>query len=308
MSLKLLKQPQFLIGSFIMGAMILISFTLHHFYSAPEQVPYLYKDGELVGVAPFTPSQVPPFGTDRFGRNLLFLLFDGAKYTILIAFGIAIIRVAVSGIFSIFYNHYSKKLRPVFEDIFESTLFVPTSILAYILIAPLVFQQVDSGKSFTEILVIQCIILVLIGVPPLVSTLSKDMSSIMKKEYISSTFTLGAKPGYVYRRHVLPEMASRFLLVVAQQIISVLLLLAHLGVLLVFLGGGQTFTTGDIFNVSDVLVSMSGEWSGLIGSNYKEVMLKPHIVLIPLGFFGLTIFAMNLVINGIQNSIKSERS
>ncbi len=305
MNWKLFKQPQLLIGMLIILTLLFLSFGFQSFFTMPEEVKYLYdEDGSMIGVAPFTPTEVPPFGTDKFGRSLFHLILKGAKYTILIAFGIAILRVAAAGILAVFYHHYYNKLRTVLEDIIESTLFIPSSILAFILLAPLTVHQVQQDRGFTEILTIQCILLVLIGIPQLLSTFTKDMAKIAEKEYIISIQSLGAKPFYVYWKHILPEMASRFVLVTAQQIIQVLILLAHLGVLLIFLGGRSTFTVGDIFNEHEVFTTKTGEWAGLIGHNFQEIMLKPHTLLIPLAFFSLTIFSLNLVINGIQNHIQ----
>ncbi|MCF6410351.1 hypothetical protein [Pseudalkalibacillus salsuginis] len=304
MRLAIWKQPQFLIGSFILLSMIILSFMSPLFFDPPQEVKYLYEDGKLVDVAPFSPSQVPPFGTDKFGRNLLTLLINGAKYTLLIAIVIAVFRVFLSGLFAIVYHHYNVKLRPLLEDLVESTIFVPTSILAYLLLAPLAVKQAQEGIGFFEIVVIQCIILIFIGVPPLISIFSKDMGRITRKEHIVSTLSLGAKHRYVYIKHVLPEMGSRFLLVIAQQIIQVLILLAHLGVLLIFLGGVKTILDGDLLSTHEVFVSLTGEWSGLIGNNFQEIVHSPHVILVPLGFFSLTIFSMNLIINGMQNTMK----
>ncbi|MGP4078693.1 hypothetical protein ACTWQL_02180 [Pseudalkalibacillus sp. R45] len=304
MSRVLWKQPQFWIGAFIVLSLLVLSLGYPLFADPPEEVKYLYKDGKLVDVAPFSPSQVPPFGTDRFGRNLLSLVISGAKYTLLITISIALIRVIAAGVLAIFYHQYNEKLRPMFEDIIESTLFVPASILGYLLMAPLAVKQAQEGTSFFEIVLIQSIILILIGVPPLISVFSKDMAMITRKEYIVSTLSLGAKHRYVYVKHVLPEMTSRFLLVTAQQIIQVMILLAHLGVLLIFLGGVKTILDGDLLSTHEVFVSLSGEWSGLIGNNFQEIVHSPHVVLIPLAFFSLTIFSMNLIINGMQNAMK----
>ncbi|MCF6138626.1 ABC transporter permease subunit [Pseudalkalibacillus berkeleyi] len=304
MTWNILKQPQFMIGTLIILSLLGLSFGFDQLFKMPEQVKYLYKNGSLVGVAPFTPSEVPPFGTDKFGRSLFHMIIKGAKYTLVIAFGIALIRVFLALMLSMVYHRFYKKLSAFFKDIIESTIFIPSSILAFLLLAPLTVHQVQEGKSIAEILTIQCIILVLIGVPQLISTFSNDMMKISEKEYIVSTHSLGAKPIYVYFKHIIPEMATRVLLVITQQIIQVLILLAHLGVLLIFLGGRSTFTVGDIFNEHEVFTSQTGEWAGLIGHNFNEIMLKPHVLLIPLAFFSLTIFALNLVINGIQNHIK----
>lgn len=304
MNVRIWKQPQFIVGLFILMTLLIVSFGYPYFFDLPKETKYLYENGNLVDVAPFSPTQVPPFGTDIFGRNLLALIINGAKYTLLIAFGIAIARVILGTVFAIFYHHYHDKLRPIFEDIIESTLFIPPAILGYLFLAPLAVKYSQEGSDFVEMVATQSLVLILMGVPPLVSVLSKDMAKITDKEHIVSTLSLGAKYRYVYFKHVLPEMASRFWLLIAQQIIQVLILLSHLGVLYIFIGGAATIIDGDLLSAHEVFVSLTGEWAGLIGSNYEAIYHTPHIVLIPLGCFFIAIFSMNLVINGIQNNLK----
>jgi peptide/nickel transport system permease protein len=301
---RLVKQTTFWIGSLFFLVLLLASFTLTSIYEIPEYVKYLYDDGKLIGVAPFSPSEVPPFGTDRFGKNLLYEIILGAKYTILIACGVAILRVLLAGIFAVFYNQYSKWLQPLSEDFIEASTFVPPSIIAFMLMTPLFTQHSTNARGFGEILTIQMIILVLIGIPPLLSTFAKDMSNIMNKEYVISTLSLGANTWYVYYKHVLPEISNRFILLFAQQVIQVLILFTHLAVFLIFLGGSQTFVKGVLVQY-EVNVSLTGEWSGLIGQSYNEVMLAPWIVLFPLAFFAITILALNLIINGIQKAMNT---
>ncbi|MBM7553889.1 ABC transporter permease subunit [Thalassobacillus pellis] len=304
MNVGIWKQPQFITGLIILVSLLVASFVYPYFFELPKETKYLYENGNLVDVAPFPPSLVPPFGTDVFGRNLLALIINGAKYTLLIAFGIAMVRVMLGAVLAVIYHHYHDKLRPLFEDIIESTLFIPPAILGYVFLSPLAVKYSQENSGFAEMVATQSLVLILMGVPPLVSVFSKDMAKITDKEHIVSTLSLGAKNRYVYFKHVLPEMASRFWLVIAQQIIQVLILLSHLGVLYIFIGGAATIIDGDLLSAHEVYVSLTGEWAGLIGSNYEAIYHTPHIVLIPLGFFFLAIFSMNLVINGIQNNLK----
>ncbi|MFD1019704.1 ABC transporter permease subunit [Thalassobacillus hwangdonensis] len=304
MSRALWKQPQFLLGSFILLSLMAASIAYPFFFELPEEVNYLYEDGKLVGVPPFSPAEAPPFGTDVFGRNLLDLMINGAKYTLLFALGIALVRVLLAGVLSFFYYHYNEKLRPLLEDLIESMLYIPTAIVAYLFLAPLATKYSEEGGGFVQMVLTQCIILALLGVPPLLAAFSKDIARISNQEYIVSTLSLGAKHRYVYFKHVLPEMGSRFLLVVAQQIIQVLILLSHLGVLYIFIGGAATIIDGDLLSEHEVFVSLTGEWAGLIGNNYDAINHSPHLILIPLGFFSLAIFAMNMVINGMRNAMQ----
>jgi peptide/nickel transport system permease protein len=306
MIVRLLKQPQFLIGFLFIASLILLSFIYPSLMDVQKESKFLYDENEvIVGVAPFSPKDMPPFGTDMNGKHLLYLVLEGAKYTILITLVIAFLRIFFALFFSLFHR---KSKSTFFDDIVQATLYIPTAILAYMFMVPLFVKDATEPMGMMTLIVVQCLILVGIGVPPLVSTFSEEIRSILAKDYIVSTFSLGSKKPYVYYKHVLPELSSKLLLLFAQQAIQTLILLAHLGVLAVFIGGSQTVMMGDIFNLTPATISLSGEWAGIIGQSYQKLLTAPWIILVPLSFFAFTIFSINLMIQGIQNSLESNKS
>ncbi len=306
MIVRLLKQPQFLIGFLFIVSLILLSFIYPSIMDVQKESKFLYDENEvIVGVAPFSPKDMPPFGTDMNGKHLLYLVLEGAKYTILITLVIAFLRILFALFFSLFHR---KSKSTFFDDIVQATLYIPTAILAYMFMVPLFVKDATEPMGMMTLIVVQCLILVGIGVPPLVSTFSEEIRSILAKDYIVSTFSLGSKKPYVYYKHVLPELSSKLLLLFAQQAIQTLILLAHLGVLAVFIGGSKTVMMGDIFNITPATISLSGEWAGIIGQSYQKLLTAPWIILVPLSFFAFTIFSINLMIQGIQNSLESNKS
>ncbi|WP_137791394.1 hypothetical protein [Bacillus sp. E(2018)] len=306
MIVRLLKQPQFLIGFLFIVSLILLSFFYPSVMDVQKESKFLYDENEvIVGVAPFSPKDMPPFGTDMNGKHLLYLVLEGAKYTILITLVIAFLRIFFALSFSFFHR---KSKSTFFDDIVQATLYIPTAILAYMFMVPLFVKDATEPMGMMTLIVVQCLILVGIGVPPLVSTFSEEIRSILAKDYIVSTFSLGSKKPYVYYKHVMPELSSKLLLLFAQQAIQTLILLAHLGVLAVFIGGSKTVMMGDIFNLTPATISLSGEWAGIIGQSYQKLLTAPWIILVPLSFFAFTIFSINLMIQGIQNSLESNKS
>ncbi|MBH0158092.1 hypothetical protein IHV10_17050 [Fictibacillus sp. 5RED26] len=306
MIVRLLKQPQFLIGFLFIVSLILLSFIYPSLMDVQKESKFLYDENEvIVGVAPFSPKDMPPFGTDMNGKHLLYLVLEGAKYTILITLIIAFLRIFFALFFSLFHR---KSKSTFFDDIVQATLYIPTAILAYMFMVPLFVKDATEPMGMMTLIVVQCLILVGIGVPPLVSTFSEEIRSILAKDYIVSTFSLGSKKPYVYYKHVLPELSSKLLLLFAQQAIQTLILLAHLGVLAVFIGGSKTVMMGDIFNLTPATISLSGEWAGIIGQSYQKLLTAPWIILVPLSFFAFMIFSINLMIQGIQNSLESNKS
>ncbi len=94
-------------------------------------------------------------------------------------------------------------------------------------------------------------------------------------------------------------MATRIaiiFLLVAQQFVSTLLLLLHLGLLELFFGG--TIISGLEAD------SVTKEWTGLIGQNFRHLTTHTWIVLIPIAFYSMTILSGNLISNSMQDAIK----
>lgn len=50
--------------------------------------------------------------------------------------------------------------------------------------------------------------------------------------------------------------------------------------------------------------SVTKEWTGLIGQNFRHLTTHTWIVLIPIAFYSMTILAGNLVSNSMQDAIK----
>jgi peptide/nickel transport system permease protein len=307
MIVKVVKQPQFVIGFLFIVSLLIFSFywpSLLDVNKAESMkfMDFKYdEDGRIIDVIPFTPSEVPPFGTDLYGKQLFYQILDGAKYTILIAFAIAFFRILFAVAIALLNP---KSTFEFLNDLVSATLTIPTTILAYLFMSSLLMKHALERKGLMELIVMQCIVLICIGIPPLISTFSKEIRSVLNKDYITNTFSLGAKKRYVYYKHVIPELSTRLTLMFAQQMIQALILLAHLGVIAVFIGGSDTLVLGDSMDPKLVEIPLAGEWAGIIGMSFNKLQAAPWIVLIPLSCFAFTIFALNLIIQGIQNGVE----
>lgn len=107
---RLFKNPSFLAGFFFIGLLLLLSFVYPFLIKPHLELPpsMLYKDGKLVDLPPYPPSWTYLFGVDRFGGDVFWMVIDGAKYTILIAVFVGVLRIflAVGG--GIIYAFYYK--------------------------------------------------------------------------------------------------------------------------------------------------------------------------------------------------------
>ncbi|KAA0547000.1 ABC transporter permease subunit [Bacillus sp. BGMRC 2118] len=257
------------------------------------------ENGQVIASTPFTPSQYPPFGTDRAGTPILAKIIQGAKYTILTGLVIGLIQVMIAFFISLFYFSFPKFIKEFFEGIVESQLYVPATIVAFMSLG-LLASDSSSLESVLKLIRIQLVVLIFIGVPPLVLLLVKDIQKVMQEEYILASKTLGASRYSLYRKHVIPFMFPRLILQYSQRTVEVLMLIIHLGFLSVFLGGSVSV---EIFDGVTKDYSTTNEWAGDIGKHFRDMFITPWMIYIPLIFYSITVLSFNTMTNSIQRYI-----
>ncbi|MBY6038061.1 hypothetical protein KUV80_15405 [Fictibacillus nanhaiensis] len=307
---KLVKQPLFLIGFIMMLTMFLGSFVYSHFHSEPpEKVQVLYNDEkELLGAAPFPPSTQFWLGTDRLGNDLFFKVMDGAKYTLGIAFAVAALRLLLSCIFSFFLQIMPMKIRVIFIEMVEGFKFVPVSLLAFIILSPVLIIFAWSFTN-TQQITFSIAVLTFIAVPTLSVLITEEISEIKKMEFFEGVKLFGGGYFHILRKHILPFLLPRLAIMYGQHVVAVLILLAHMGFLELFIGGVDFITVDVSLGGEEVKESfqLMNEWSGLIGSTLYEFWASKWVLLAPVYGFALSILGTNFMVEGMKRSFSEHQ-
>ena len=299
-----LKQPQFLVGFLFITGLLVVSFLYEPFIEEKVKMySFLNHNGERVG-PPFTPLELPPFGSDRLGLPLWSYVVQGAKYTIIIGLIISFLQVVLAFSLSVLFINFFKNVQRIFEELVESMVYIPMAVIAFMLLSPISFVMVEPEKAFVKVLSIQIFLLTLIGIPPLIVVLSKEIKKVLQEEFVLSARTLGARGLSLYRRHVIRNLFPRLILLFFQRNVAVLILFAHLGFLEVFLGGAieREIMIGVIRKFS-----LSNEWAGNIGKAYFELMVAPWILFVPLFSLSLTALSYNLMASSLQKVLFGDK-
>ncbi len=296
---RLFKNPLFLVGFLFVFSLLAAS--LIHTYAFDgkiRQVQMLYdENNNLIAAAPLEPSWQLPFGTDRLGYDLLTKISVGAKYTIIFAFLIALLRVFISFLIGALYGNYLMKYKRYINGFVDSFHFIPMTLLAYYILHPVLWEMPEGFLyTFTERVSIEVVVLTLLALPVLSVLIGSETNEILKQEFIDGARVLGGSRWHLMKRHVMPHLFPRLVIIFGQQVIQVLLVFAHLGLLQLFFGG----TDIDYSRVPDPPESFTGEWSGLIGNSFREIRTAPWIALAPITFFALTMLAMNFMLEGYK--------
>jgi peptide/nickel transport system permease protein len=302
---RLLKDPLFIAGFSIILILLVASFiltkTLHG--DIPRKMLLYDKHGNLIDQAPLSPLLYPPFGTDRQGYSLFYRLMIGAKYTICIALLIAGLRLILSLLFGLIYGIYFTRLSRFLPKLIDAFSYVPMTLLAYILLSPVIMENSVTSQfqySPAQRIGFEIAILTVIAIPTASLFFGNETQYILNQDYMAGVKILGASRFHILKRHVLPHLAPKIWVHFAQQMIQVLVILIHLGLLKLFFGG--TFVANGI-GVTEYS-SMSGEWSGLIGSSFNELTTTPWIPFAPLIMFTITLISMQLILRALQSAVE----
>lgn len=302
--IRLIRHPLFIIG-FLIIAGLLIGSVVYSIYFKPdhfEPMKIMYDEHKTpIAAAPFKPSEMPPFGSDRFGHSMFIKVLDGAKYTLGIAFSVAFLRLLLSFLIGVIISLSGKFVNNFLKQLIEAFNYTPMTIIVYLIVAPVL---VVYGWNFTktEQMLYPFIVLVLVAVPSASILISDEIKEMMKQEFIVNSKVLGGRKLHILRKHVMPFLSPRLLIIFTQQVIGTLLIMAHLGVLKVFVGGRDIITL-NAFEGTTMPVAMLNEWSGMIGGSFHELMMAKWIILAPIYGFVISILALNFMIEGMKSTI-----
>ncbi|TYS19859.1 ABC transporter permease subunit [Rossellomorea vietnamensis] len=299
MTKRLIRNPLFMIGFLFIASLILLS--LYHYIFMDNEIPQhgvLYNsEGKALEAPPFSPSEKFWFGTDRTGDDLFYKIIAGAKYTLGIAFGLGVVRILLSIMFGYLLYNMSPFIKTVVQSGTEPFRYIPATLLGFFILLPV---SVSTVFTVTEKTVIQLLVIVMIGVPMLSQVFKDEFIEISFKEYVSAAKIMGASPMHIFRKQMLPIVKPRIPILFIQQVVQVLILLAHLGLLKIFIGGADF---AELYSGEPkYALSTSNEWSGLIGSYFYQLPISPWLLVFPVVFFSLSILSLNFILEGLKES------
>lgn len=305
---RLFKRKMFLGGfGVIVG---LFTASLLYFFWTGDRIPVtplLFNESGKPLHAPYSGTLYPPLGTDEFGRDIAIVMLVGAKYTIGAAFLITVLRVAPALLIGVFLQFFAKRLKRPLKSIADSIHYFPVTLLAFLLLnwvsleGVLMQQEVPSSgiQIFLYTLVLSVIFI------PLNSVLiANEVELIYRKEFIECSKTLGAGKWRILTKHIRPFLVPRLFIIFIREFIQTLILMAHLGILRIFIGG-TVFKT-NLFDMSKA-VSPTSEWAGTLGLWWDFLWTSyPWIAFIPILLLTGLVLAAKAMMDSLEDALASE--
>lgn len=321
---QLFKNKLFLLG-FIFIIVVLASSFIYTFLlkdMVTLKTSILFDSSKkLIGRAPFPPSARFPLGTDDAGNNMLYLILDGAKFTILFALSVAMLRVVIGGALGIFRAMFGVKFTSTPSNFFQSLQTVPVALLLYFILQPVIYdtdkvvnyqkvinyagslQGLPPSFSTTQTVIFEVVVLTLIAIPTVSRLVGNETQLILRNEFIESAQTLGGSKWHLLKRHIFPHLFPKILIVFIQQMVQALLIIMHLGILQLFFGGTKVV----VYHIETTIDPKTFEWSALIGDRFDKLGVTPWVPLAPIIMFTLSILALNFMLEGMKEVFTNYR-
>ncbi|MED3549077.1 ABC transporter permease [Cytobacillus praedii] len=298
------RKPNILlvIGIVLLSFFVIIS--LIGPYIAPYDLEYSKKieyittdDGkqQLKG-SPFPPSKEHVFGTDKWGYDILTLLLYGAKYTVFTVLIVAVMRLSIGTAFGVLNGVMSpdNKKKNKHISLFSG---IPIFIIIYFILAGI---NIEPTLPPIYLAVIQGLLMTILGIPGVYNVIFNLTIEIKKNAYVEAAKTLGGSNRHISRKHIFPALKGNLLALFVNECIQVLHIIGQLGIFNLFLGGTekQYFPT--------IYLSITNEWSGLIGQSRSFLYHSQWIILYPLMAYMLLLFSFYLLSAGLNASLKNK--
>ncbi|WBY02769.1 ABC transporter permease [Ramlibacter tataouinensis] len=226
-----------------------------------------------LAVALQSPSAAHWFGTDELGRDIFSRILYGGRITLLIGASATAIALLIGVSMGLLSGYFGGWFDLVIQRITDTLLAMAGGgLLAIALVATL-------GVELRNVIIASAA-----AVVPQFVRLSRGLALSLKSEmYIEAAIASGVSHLAIIRTHILRNCVSAVVVFAMLNIGVVVLIAAGLG----FLGLG----------VQDPMP----EWGTMLGAARATFISYPHTVTIPGLFILLTIFACNLVGDGLRD-------
>ena len=165
---------------------------------APTIAPY--GANEKVGAALSPPTLQHLFGTNVQGRDLFSRVVLGSRNSLGVAFPSVLIAVAIGLPIGMLTGFIGGVFDSVFMRLFDILFALPTILLAIALVAYL------GPSMFNLILTIS-----ILYIPRVAMVARAPTFSVKNREYVLASRMFGARPTWIIRKHVLPNIVAPIL-------------------------------------------------------------------------------------------------
>ncbi|MBN1306031.1 MAG: dephospho-CoA kinase [Anaerolineales bacterium] len=292
---SIIRNPSLIVGTLlVMGLIFLVFFGSQLTSASPYKTHGVMMIEENVYAPPFEPSSVFPWGSDYVGRDMQALVLSGARQTLVLAFFGMLMRVLLGAVFGALAGwQRGGWLDRLVTNAISIWAAFPVTLFAMIMIQALGIQQ---G------LWVFVLTLSVVGWGEVAQIVRSQVLTLKPQPYVESAYSVGARSDQIMVRHIVPNLVNSLIVLAVLETGGILMLLAELGYLNIFMGGGFSAMIGETGRMVAVIVKFSDvpEWAAIIANVRQWWRSYPWMALYPGLAFFLSIMAFNLMGDGLR--------
>jgi peptide/nickel transport system permease protein len=213
------------------------------------------------------------FGTDNFGRDVYTRTIYGTRVSLLVGTTVAILSLLIGTTLGLVIGFY-RRLDAVMMRVMDGLMAIPAILLALALMALM--------KASVRNVIIA---LVIPEIPRVIRVVRASVLSLREHTMVEGARALGARTPRILARYMLPALVAPLIVQATYVCASAILFEAYLS----FLGAG---TPPHI-----------PSWGNIMAEGKTYVQLAFWIILFPGLFLALTVLAVNLVGDGLRETL-----
>ena len=235
--------------------------------------PYSFRTQNLRRVAE-APSRDHLLGTDELGRDIFSRIIYGTRVSLQVGFVAVSISIIVGGFLGSIAGYYGGKLDNIIMRIMDILLAIPSILLAIAIVSAF-------GGGLVNVMVAVGIS----SIPVYARIVKASVISIKEQEFIEAARAVGAKDLRIIFKHVLPNSMAPIIVQGTIGVANAILSAAGLS----FIGLG--------------IQPPTPEWGAMLSGGRMFIRTAPHIATFPGVAIMITIFALNLLGDGMRDAL-----
>ncbi len=269
---KIVREQPVAAGSAVVIALLLIAGIFADVISPYDPLKVNYTNM----LAP--PSMEHLAGTDAFGRDLLSRLIHGARSAMIIGTVSAVLGCSIGALLGATSAYFGGWTDTLIQQLVDIMLAFPLIVLAMVIVAVL-GKNIVFGVDFSLILAIA-----LPMIAPVARVIRASALAVVTQPYIDAARTGGFSHSRIIFRHVAPNLAAPFLIMVTVYISKAILLEASLS----YLGLGVAEPTPS--------------WGLMLSGNATDFFtVAPWLIVFPGAAISMAIISFSLLGDGLRD-------
>ncbi len=265
LALAIRRNPTIALGALLLAAFVAMTL------AAPLIAGDPFRQTPINRLRP--PSERYWFGTDQFGRDVFSRTVYGARVSLIVGFGVAVLSSLIGLAIGLVCGYF-RRIDGIVMRAMDGIMAIPSILLA---IALITLTRPGLGIVIVAILIPE--------VPRVVRVVRSVVLSIRSQPYIESAIAGGTRNTKLLARHILPNTLAPLIVQATYVCASAMLIEAGLS----FLGAG----------VPPEIPS----WGNIIAQGRTFFQIAPWSILIPGAFLAATVLAVNMLGDGLRDRL-----